>query len=205
MRDRDVIFGRFVETGSVIHRLPVGAKFAIVIAPSVITLAARQWWVALGVLVASVVLLAATRLPARYTLRLGWAFSLMLAAIGGYHLLFGAPVLGLTLAVNLVGCLYLSRVLTLTTPTPVLVDALVRVTRPLERLGFSSERFALVVALMLRSVPFLVGSFSDVQDAARARGQDRNIFAQITPVVISAVGYARRTGEALQARGLGDD
>lgn len=205
MRDRDPIFGRFIDTGSAIHRLPVGVKLLIVIVPSVVTLIVRQWWLAVAVLVVSVILLLASRLPSRYTFRVGWALGLMIGAIAAYHVAFGDPWLGLTLALNLLGCLYLSRVLTMTTPAPDLVAGLVAATRPLDRVGFNSERFGLAVALMLRSVGYLVGSFSDVRDAARARGQERNLFALITPVVIGAVGYARRTGEALQARGLGDD
>ena len=106
---------------------------------------------------------------------------------------------------NLLGCLYLSRALTMTRPAPVLVDALVSATKPLERLGFPSERFGLAVALMLRSIPYLVGLFGDVRTSARARGLERNWFALLTPAVVGAVAYAQRTGDALVARGLGDD
>ena len=41
--------------------------------------------------------------------------------------------------------------------------------------------------------------------AARARGLDRNLRAYATPLVLRMVAHARHTGEALQARGLGDD
>lgn len=205
MRDRDPIFGRFIDTGSRIHRLPVGVKMLIVILPSVVTLIVRQWWLAVAVLTASVILLVASRVPARYAFKVGWVLGLMLAAIAGYQVVFGNPELGVTLSLNLLGCLYLSRIVTMTTPAPDLMEGLVAATRPLDRLGFNSERFGLAVALMLRSVGYLLGSFADVQDAVRARGQERNLFAQVSPVVINAVGYARRTGEALHARGLGDD
>lgn len=205
MRDRDPVFGRFIDTGSWIHRLPVGVKLLGVVVPSLVTLIAREWWLAVAVLAASVILLLASRIPPRYAFRVGWALGLMIAAIASYQFVFGDPWLGVTLAVNVLGCLYLSRLVTMTTPVPDLVEGLVAVTRPLDRVGFTSERFGLAVALMVRSVGYLVGSFADVQDAARARGQERNIFAQVSPVVIGAVGYARRTGEALQARGLGDD
>ena len=59
---------------------------------------------------------------------------------------------------------------------------------------------------MIRSVPYLIGSIDDARDAARARGRDRNPALLLTPVVVGAVAYAERTGEALHARGLpGDD
>jgi biotin transport system permease protein len=57
---------------------------------------------------------------------------------------------------------------------------------------------------MLRSIPFIIGAFDDVRDAARARGLERNLRARTLPVMISTVAYARQTGEALTARGLGE-
>ncbi len=57
---------------------------------------------------------------------------------------------------------------------------------------------------MVRSVPFIAGAFTDVRDAARARGIERNPFVLVTPVIIQTVAYARATGDALAARGLGE-
>lgn len=88
---------------------------------------------------------------------------------------------------------------------PVLIDALVTATRPLARFGASPERFGLAVAVLVRSIPYVIASFGEVRDAARARGLDRNPLASVTPVVIQAVAYARTTGDALMARGLGDE
>ena len=63
----------------------------------------------------------------------------------------------------------------------------------------------LAVAVLVRSIPYVIASFGEVRDAARARGLDRNPLASVTPVVIQAVAYARTTGDALMARGLGDE
>ncbi|HET7414781.1 MAG TPA: hypothetical protein VFI97_03695, partial [Arthrobacter sp.] len=45
---------------------------------------------------------------------------------------------------------------------------------------------------------------TDVRDAAKARGLERNPRALLVPVVINAVAYAKQTGDALAARGLGE-
>jgi len=45
---------------------------------------------------------------------------------------------------------------------------------------------------------------AESRDAARARGLDRDPRAVVVPAAVRAVGHARRTGEALAARGLGD-
>ncbi|GAB2490414.1 hypothetical protein GCM10027030_25670 [Luteococcus sediminum] len=206
MRPQDQLFGQYLPGRSVIHRLPVGLKYALLFAGTLPSLLLREWWLAAALVAVAVVLLLATRLPVRLTLRLGTGLLVLVAFLVGYHVLFGEGLAtGVMISANLVGCIYLSRMLTFTTPAPVLVDALVGATRPLGRLGFPSERFGLAVALMLRSLPYLVGLFDEVRNSARARGLERNWFAMVTPGVVGAVAYAQRTGDALVARGLGDD
>ena len=41
-------------------------------------------------------------------------------------------------------------------------------------------------------------------DAARARGLERDPRARLVPLVVRSVAHARATGEALDARGIGD-
>ena len=93
---------------------------------------------------------------------------------------------------------------TATTPTDVLLHGLSRAVRPLHRIGLPPEGFALAVALMLRTVPALGDLFTDVRDAARARGLERTPRAQLVPFAVRAVGRSRAMGEALAARGIGD-
>ncbi len=210
MNPHDQLFGLYVPGRSVIHRVGVGWKYLLVLLGTIPTLLAQQWWLAAGVLLVAVGALLVARLPARPAFWAGGGFWLLLVVLIAYHSITRHWLVGLTLAANLYACLLFSRVLTLTTPAPVLIDALVRVARPLDwaplrRHGLSSERFGLAIALMIRSIPYLVGLFGDVRDAARARGLERHWLARVTPVVIGAVAYAHRTGEALTARGLGDE
>ncbi|OUM42539.1 energy-coupling factor transporter transmembrane component T family protein [Arthrobacter sedimenti] len=105
---------------------------------------------------------------------------------------------------GIVACLLAARAVTLTTPTQDLLDGVVRLVRPFRALGAHPERFALALSIMLRSIPYLAGLFVDVREAARARGLERSPRVAVTPLVVGAVAYAHRTGEALAARGLGD-
>jgi biotin transport system permease protein len=109
------------------------------------------------------------------------------------------------IAANLVVALWAARLVTMTTPAPVLVDALVTVTRPLRRIGFPAERFGLAVHVMLRSVPYLSGALAGARQAAAARGLRGQLGRQAAQVAVRAVGYAQATGDAMTARGLGDD
>ncbi len=205
MNNRDLLFGRYLPTGSWVHRIPVGLKYLLLLGLTVPALIIRTWWLSAIVLAFSVLILLGTKISIRLTLFPGRVFLIMLVIVASYQVWARNWQLSFVLPANILSALYLSRMLTITTPGPVLIDALIDFTRPLDRFGFRSERFGLAVAIMVRSVPFLLGSFSDIRDAARARGRGRNLFAQITPVVVSAVAYARRTGEALQARGIGDE
>jgi biotin transport system permease protein len=94
--------------------------------------------------------------------------------------------------------------MTATTPMQEIIDGVVAASRPVRRL-VDPEVLGLAIAVMLRSIPWVTGAFSDVRDAARARGLDRSLRAHLLPVVIHTVAYARSTGDALAARGLGDD
>lgn len=105
---------------------------------------------------------------------------------------------------GIAGCLLAARSVTLTTPLQVLLDGTASLVRPFRRLGADPERFALALSIMLRSIPYLAGLFVDVREAARARGLERSPRVAVTPLVLGAVAYAHRTGEALAARGLGE-
>ena len=133
--------------------------------------------------------------------RLMLIFLILIAAYQWWQ--FG-PLIAWQVIAAIVATVLASNVLTSTTPVDTLLDGLAALVRPLRRFGADPERFSLTVALMLRSIPYVIGAFADVRDAARARGLERNLVARSLPVVISTVAYARATGDALAARGLGD-
>lgn len=111
------------------------------------------------------------------------------------------------IVLNVLICVVAASVLTATTPVQALLDGgVVALAKPFRRFGADPERFALTIAVMLRSIPFIAGTFSDVRDSARARGLERNPPRALIlpPVFITTVAYARQTGDALAARGLGE-
>jgi biotin transport system permease protein len=199
------LFGLYVAGDSVIHRLPVGGKYLLLLALTVPPVVIGQPAVTVAFLVATMAALALARLPARTAYRLPWGLVVLLATLCGYHLLAGSQTSAVTAPGAVLIAVYAGRLLTCTTPGPQLLDALVAAARPLRPVGVDPERFGLAVALMVRSVPYLLGSFHDVRAAARARGLERNLYALVTPVVVGAVAYGHATGEALAARGLGHD
>ena len=198
------LFGLYRPGRSWLHRLPVGAKFAIMFALSLTGLILRQWPVSVATLGICVLLLLTARLGVRRSLGLPPVFWVMIALLVGYQLIWGTIAAAAVVVANLLLCVYAARMLVLTTPAPVLLDALVTAARPLRVVGIDPERVGLAAAIMLRSIPHLLASFDEVRDAARARGLERNLLARVSPVVVQAVAYAHANGEALAARGLGE-
>lgn len=187
-----------------LFRWPVGAKYLLMLALVVPPLVAVQWPVTLGCLALTLLFLVTSGISAVRALRIGWMMWGILGALTLFHLVTLAPVSAFVRPGNLLVAVLGARMLTLTTPTPELMDALVRALRPLRPLGVNPDQVALAVALMIRSIPYLLGTVDDARMAARARGLERNPARLLTPVIINAVAYAERGGEALSARGIGE-
>lgn len=205
MRGHASLLGAYVERTSVLHAAPLWVKFVPVAVLSVLVLALNSveaTVAGLGVVVLAY--LVGARLTVRELVRplaRMWPLILILGAFQWFNagLLTAFLVVG-----NIVVCVLAALLVTLTTESQRLLDGLVSLARPLRPLGADPERFGLTVALMLRSIPYLLGAAEDSRDAARARGLERNPRALILPVFIGAVAYAQQTGEALAARGLAD-
>lgn len=198
------LFGLFIPGRSWLHRLPVGAKYLLLLVLTVPILVVAAPLPSLVALAASMLLLLSARVGVRPSWSLPRPLLVLLAILAAYQVVVGRPDLAVVVTANLVTAVYASRLLTLTTPGPVLIDALVAGLRPLRVVGVDPERVGLAVAIMVRSVPLLLDTFEQVRQAARARGRERNLFALVTPVVVRAVGQAQATGAALAARGLGE-
>jgi len=98
-----------------------------------------------------------------------------------------------------------ATVFTATTPLDQLLDAIVRGLRPLRRVGVNPDKVALAFSLMIRAVPDVLDLAHETRDAARARGLERDPRALLVPMALRTVAHAQATGDALTARGLGDD
>jgi len=214
MRGRLMTLGLAIPGRSPVHRAPLWAKYLLVVAVAVCAITWREAPVALGLIGLSVVLYAAAGRrvlrhwadPLRY---LWWMFAIL--AVHQWWLAtsdgatgFDAVARAVAIIGGMLAALQAARLLLLTTELTVLMDGLGRALRPLRHVGIDPEALSLGVSLMLRSIPAIAASAVEVGDAARARGIGRNPVALAGPVVVSAIDYAHRTGDALAARGLLD-
>jgi biotin transport system permease protein len=98
----------------------------------------------------------------------------------------------------------LAALVTLTTRTTDMVDAVIRALGPLRRLGVDPERVGLLLSLGIRSVPVVVGLAEEVRDAQRARGLTASPRAFAVPLIVRSLRHADALGDALVARGIDD-
>ena len=68
MSAHDQLFGTHIPTGSWVHRLPVWSKYVLMFVGTIPSLLAREWWLAIVVLVVATALLLASRIPPRVSL-----------------------------------------------------------------------------------------------------------------------------------------
>ena len=205
MRGHASLLGTYVEGTSMLHCAPLWSKgLALLLLSSAVLLVNSPAITAVALGLVAIAYLLGARLRLIHLWRPLAPVWPMLVILGGYQLIVNGLAAALLLVANIATCVLAARLLTLTTPGQRLLDGLVALAVPFRRLGADPERFGLTLALMTRSLPYLVGSVADVRDAAKARGLERNPRALVTPVVIGAVAYAHQTGEALAARGLGE-
>ncbi len=106
---------------------------------------------------------------------------------------------------DLLALVALATTMTVTTPVDEVMDAVTRALQPFRRVGVNPEAVGLAFSLMLRAIPSTLSLAGDTRDAALARGLERSPRARLVPFVIRVVARARDTGDALHARGIGDD
>lgn len=204
MRGHGFLLANYVPGNSFIHRSPLALKFLLVVGCGLATFIIQDWFVSAAVLTVLCGLFLLTGAgPGRL-----WHAVRPLAAVLVVVGLFqwwqlGAPTAA-RIVLNILVCVVAASLLTATTPVQQLLDGVVKAAGPFRRFGADPERFALTIGIMLRSIPYIAGTFADVRDSARARGLERNPRALVLPVFITSVAFARQTGEALAARGLGD-
>ncbi|WP_120520559.1 energy-coupling factor transporter transmembrane component T family protein [Arthrobacter celericrescens] len=204
MRGHGFLLANHVPGNSVLHRTPLWAKFVLVAGCGAASFLIVDWLVSAVVFAVMCGLFLLSGAGAQRLLRALWLMAPVLLLIGLFQWWqLGGPTAA-RIVLNVLVCVVAASVLTATTPVQDLLDGVAGLARPFRRFGADPERFALTIAVMLRSIPFIAGTFADVRDAARARGLERNPRALVLPVFISTVAYARQTGDALAARGLGD-
>lgn len=200
-----ILVGVFHPVDSLLHRLPVGLKVAFLALLSLTVVVVRSMTASFVFLAIALLLAALGRVPLGVLARAARVVLLFAVFAGALQWWFYGPAKAIETLVDLVTIAVLSVVLTTTTSINAMLDAVVRWVGPLRRFGVHPERVALALALAIGALPGTLEIAWEVRDAARARGLGRHPRAYLSPFVIRVVARALQTGDALHARGVGDE
>lgn len=201
----DTLLGEFRPGTTWLHRVTPGPKLAALAATAVVLVWIREpvlALVAVGVAAGLVVWAGMGLGSALRTLRRIAIVAVLLGAWLAWQQTWARAVDSVG---DLVALVLLAAVLTATTAVDDLLDTLVRLLGPFRRVGVNPEKVSLAFSLVLRAIPSTLEVAEQTRDAAIARGLQRSPRARLTPLVIRVVAQARATGDALHARGIGDD
>lgn len=199
-----MLIGAYRPGTSALHRLPAGGKLAGL---TVFLLLLAVFRTPPAVLVGTVLLLGLAvlaRVGPRALVAQVRPVLPVTVLIAGFQLWTAGPGAAAVVAGALLLAVAAAGLVTLTTRTQDLLDAVVGALGPLRRFGLDPERAGLVLALAVRAVPVLAELARQVHEARVARGAGRSPRALVVPLVIRAVRHADRLGEALAARGVDD-
>lgn len=196
--------GVYVRRDTALHRARAGTKLASLVVLSLIVVFARGPLLALALLTGVCGLVGWSRMGWRPLARTLRGVLLVAALLGGYQAWQRGGSVAIEVVADLLTLVLASLVLTATTPLDAVLDAVTHALRPFRRWGVDPERVALAFSLMIRAVPETLRIALETRDAARARGLGRSPRALLVPFVVRVVARARATGEALDARGVGD-
>lgn len=107
---------------------------------------------------------------------------------------------GVLVIVRLSVLLLLAALVTLTTRTSDMIDALEKGLFWLRFLRINPAKVSLALSLALRFIPVLAAITAEVREAQKARGLDRSMIAVAIPVIVRMLKMADDIAAALEAR-----
>jgi biotin transport system permease protein len=198
------VLGVYRPGDSVVHRMRAGAKMLVLAGLGAVSTFVHAPVAACALLVVAVLGLAAAAIPLRVVARHLRPLVPVVVLVG----LVQAVNTGWPAAVTTVGVLtallLVATLVSLTTPTGEIVQALVALVRPLRRVGIDPERVGLALALGIRAVPQVVDLARTIRDAQRARGLTADLRAFAVPLIVRSLRRADLLADALRARGIDD-
>lgn len=196
--------GVYLPRRSLVHRAPAGLKLVLLAAAGAAVFLVDSLPVLAGAAAVVLLLHGAAGLAPRVVWTQLRPLLWVVLAVGVLH----AALNGWRAAVLVVGTIVvlvlLAGLVSTTTRTTALVDAMVVVLRPLRCLGVDADRVAMLLAMSVRAVPVVAGIAGEVRDAQRARGARADVRTFGAPFLIRSLRHADGLSDALRARGVDD-
>lgn len=223
-----VIFGIYVPTNSIIHRLDPRLKFIacfwyvilVFFANNVLTnvwlglvlliimwlsrVSARMYWSGIKPLMWVIIITALVQLFFSAGGHVYWQWHFL-------SITFVGLVQSIYLILRFAYIITISTVLTVTTTTLQLADAIENLMKPLKHIKVPVNQIAMMLSIALRFIPTIMSEVQTIMNAQRARGMDfsqGNVFQRakklipvMIPLFISSFKRAEELAIAMEARG----
>jgi biotin transport system permease protein len=196
--------GLYLPGTSPVHRMRAGTKLLLMLAAGAASVLVDHAWQAMLAVVVAFCLYRVAGLSLRTAARQVRPLVWVLGLVAVFHVWASGWERAAVFVGVITALVLLAALVTLTTRTTAMVDAVVHGLRPLRRLGVKPERVGLLLALGIRSVPVVVGLAEEVRDAQRARGLGASPRAFAVPLIVRSLRHADALGDALVARGADD-
>ncbi|KGI79434.1 cobalt transporter [Actinopolyspora erythraea] len=199
------VIGLYQPGRSPLHRLPAGWKFlALLVFAVLIVVFDRLWQLGVGAVVLGVGF-AVARLRPAVVLRTMRTVLVLLAVVFALQWWLLGVASAAVVCLRLLVAIGAANLFTLTTRVDDLVAAIERAASPLRRFGLRPETLGLLVGLTVQAVGALSVIARQTREAQRARDAGRSVAAFTVPFLIRTLRHADELGEALAARGVGDE
>lgn len=107
---------------------------------------------------------------------------------------------GLLVVLRLCALMLVASLITLTTRSSDMIDALEKRLTWLYYLGINPAKISLALSLALRFIPVLAAITQEVREAQKARGLNNSVIAVAIPVIVRTLKMADSIAAALEAR-----
>jgi len=188
-----------------VHRIPAGAKLLILAVAGTGLVAVDGWsWMAVA-LIMTLALYAVARQPRdRVMAQLRPLLWLLVPLFLAQGYMSSWPLAALTV-LRITTLVLLAGLVTLTTRSEAMIEAIEKGLRPLARFGVDPAKVALAFSLALRFIPVIARQSADIRDAQRARGLGNNPLALALPLILRTLKMASDVADAIEARSCEDD
>ena len=223
-----LLLGRYLQGDSFVHQLDPRTKFISTFVFIIIIFLANNWLTYLILAIFTLIALLASKIPMKFFWNgvkpLLWVilFTVVLQMLfttgGDVYFEWGfikvtsfGVINAIYIFLRFVLIIFISTLMTLTTPPLQIADAMESIMKPLGKIGVPVHEIALMLSIALRFVPTLMDEAQKIMNAQRARGVDfgeGNLFEQmkaiipiLIPLFVSSFNRAEDLATAMEARG----
>lgn len=223
-----LLLGRYLQGDSFIHRLDPRTKFLATFLFIIIVFLANNWLTYFILAIFTMIALLASKIPMSFFWNgvkpLLWVILFtvvlqMVFTIGGdvyvewafIKITSYGVINAIFIFLRFMFIIFISTLMTLTTPPLQIADAMESIMKPLGKIGVPVHEIALMLSIALRFVPTLMDEAQKIMNAQRARGVDfgeGNLFEQmkaiipiLIPLFVSSFNRAEDLATAMEARG----